>query len=310
MIQHLVYQCPKCLNTLLVSNKMLHDLRCTDENPATYENILFRQNQQISNNQNYPKSVQRFSNRMSIKNDDGTMTDIIKEKNMKGKEEFIELKYDPKGNIISRKKADSLGNSVPPKNFSDYGEYNGEEDEENFSTNYDNNNNTYYEMKKDVEVKKAPSIIYETAEAQEIVYEAPAKYDPHVTINKPIEETIINSQPGLSDGMMNDIIRNTITIPGNSNNNFDFQKSINMNGFNYSKINGKNSNSYNQKFDMDDFGNYNFSNQFKMGNNNKNYNSFQMNGQKANISRNGKNGLLRKNGELGNLNFYSYDYQF
>lgn len=267
MIQHLVYQCPKCLNTLLVSNKMLHDLRCTEENPATYENILFRQTQQTSNNQNYPKTEKRLSNRMS--------------------------RY-----------------SNSPKNFSDYGEYNGEDDEENFSTNYDNNNNTYYEMKKDVEVKKAPSIIYETAEAQEIVYEAPAKYDPHVTINKPIEETIINSQPGLSDGMMNDIIRNTITIPGNSNNNFDFQKSINMNGFNYSKINGKNSNSYNQKFDMDDFGNYNFSNQFKMGNNNKNYNSFQMNGQKANISRNGKNGLLRKNGELGNLNFYSYDYQF
>ena len=40
MIQHLIYKCPKCHNTLLVSNKMLHDLRCTEDNPATYENVL------------------------------------------------------------------------------------------------------------------------------------------------------------------------------------------------------------------------------------------------------------------------------
>ena len=265
MIQHRVYQCPKCLNTLLVSNKMLHDLRCTEENPATYENILFRQTQQTSNNQNYPKTEKRLSNRMS--------------------------RY-----------------SNSPKNFSDYGEYNGEDDEENFSTNYDNNNNTYYEMKKDVEVRKAPSIIYETAEAQEIVYEAPAKYDPHVTINKPIEETIINSQPGLSEGMMNDIIRNSMTMPGNINNNFDldFQKNTNMNGFNYSKHNEKNSNPYYQKFDMVNSVNYdlNFSNHLKMGNNNKNFNSFQMNGQKANIS---KNGIPKK---TDNFYFYSYDNHF
>ena len=77
-MQHLVYKCPKCQNTLLVSNKMLHDLRCTEENPATYENFISQQPQpsleestRKSNNFNTP---QRFSRRMSIKHHDGTMT--------------------------------------------------------------------------------------------------------------------------------------------------------------------------------------------------------------------------------------------
>lgn len=34
------YICPKCGNTLLMANKMLHDLKCTEQRPATYENIL------------------------------------------------------------------------------------------------------------------------------------------------------------------------------------------------------------------------------------------------------------------------------
>jgi len=36
------------------------------------------------------------------------MINLVKEKNMKGKEEFIEIKYDPQGNIISRKKVVSV----------------------------------------------------------------------------------------------------------------------------------------------------------------------------------------------------------
>ena len=66
---------------------------------------------------------------------------------------------------------------------------------------YDNNNNTFYEVNKEVEkVRKKPSVIVETAEAQEIVIEAPAKYGQHVTINQPIyEDTIINSKSGYSN---------------------------------------------------------------------------------------------------------------
>ena len=98
MIQHRVYQCPKCFNTLLVSNKMLHDLRCTVENPATYENIL-RQSQQMSGDTSNFENSQNFSSRMSITNEDGTTTDIEREKSSRKKEEIKEIKYDPKKNI-------------------------------------------------------------------------------------------------------------------------------------------------------------------------------------------------------------------
>ena len=104
MFQHVVYKCPKCMNILLVSNKMLHDLRCTIDNPATYENVLYRQSQQMANDgaENYkcPNSAQRLSSRMSITNDDGTMIDIKKEKNFRGIEEYIETKYDKETKII------------------------------------------------------------------------------------------------------------------------------------------------------------------------------------------------------------------
>ena len=301
MIQHRVYQCPKCFNTLLVSNKMLHDLRCTEENPATYENILFRQSQVETNdssyNNNYPSSSSRFSSRMSIKNDDGTMIDIVKEKTMKGKEEFVEIKYDPQGNIIGRKKAGAV-DLVPSQNnfhdFSEYGEY-----DENFDTNYDNNNSTYYEVNRDV---TRPSIIYETAEApQEIVYTAPAKYDPHVTINKPIEETIINSHEGMDDGIIDNIIRNTMGFSNsNSNNQNDF-KFDNFGGVDYSQSSQRNTN-YSQSYN---FGNYN--NQSNMGNSRINTNPFQNNAMNSN---NNSGNLFGQTDDFGKFDYSSYDFHY
>ena len=258
---------------------MLHDLRCTEENPATYENILFRQSQQISNNTSYNNSG--FSERMSIKNDDGTMIDIRKEKSLRGKDEYVEIKYDPQGNVISRKKASNSG-------YGGNSEFNEYEDDD-FNLNYDNNNNTYYEINNEPEIRKAPSVIVETAEAQEIVYEAPAKYDPHVTINKPIfEETIINSNEGMSDGMIDNIIRNTLTR-NNDNNNFDnnynIQNSVNVNGYdystqNFSQNNNEIKNSYNQNYNVN-----NYNDQYNTGNTNS-YSTYtqsnQYNGNKSN----------------------------
>ena len=295
MFQHQVYQCPKCFNTLLLSNKMLHDLRCTEENPATYENILFRQSQQISNNNssynnynnpNNSYSSQGFSSRMSIKNDDGTMIDIVKEKNMRGKEELVEIKYDPEGNIISRKRAgDSLRYTESQNNINEISDFN--EYDDNYETYNDNNNNTYYEMNNEAEIRNAPSVIYETAEAQEIVYTAPAKYDPHVTINQPIEETVINNDTGISDGILNNIIRNTLNMNNNSGNNYGYdynvQNDVNSNVYdvsqNYSQMGvgmSANTNTYNQNYDINNYSNQNYD----IGSNN------------------------------GNMNFGSYDYQY
>ena len=293
MIQHRVYQCPKCFNTLLVSNKMLHDLRCTEENPATYESMLYSQSQQTVNDSsydNYTSSYPGFSSRMSIKNDDGTMIDIVKEKNMKGKEEFIEIKYDPQGNVISRKRAGNFEYNPPKNSFHELNEYNDYDYENDYETNYDNNNNTYYEMNNDVEVRKEPNIIYETAEAQEFIYEAPAQYDPHVTVNQPIyEQSILNGNEGISDGTLNNIIRNTVNA---SYNDYSVQNDVNLNGYNYSQndytqSNGINANTYNINNDV-----YN--------------NSIQMNGNYINNN----NDIFNKNTNMGNLNYNSYDYKY
>ena len=118
MFQHLIYKCPKCKNTLLVSNKMLHDLRCTEENPATYENIL-RQSQvrEVQEESPYNSSSQ-FSSGVRRSNNDGTSSEIKKNINIKGEEEYIETRYDPEGNIISRKRAENIiyNNNIPKNN--------------------------------------------------------------------------------------------------------------------------------------------------------------------------------------------------
>jgi hypothetical protein len=287
---------------------MLHDLRCTEENPATYENMLFRQSQQIADdslNDNHPNSYERFSSRTSIKNDDGTMIDIVKEKNMRGKEELIEIKYDPQGNIISRKKAGNFVSSAPQNSFHELNEYNDYDYENDYETKYDNNNNTYYEMNNEVEVRQTPSVIYETAEAQEIVYEAPAKYDPHITVNKPIfEQTIINAHEGISDGTLNNIIRNTLNT---SNNDYNIQNDINLNGFDYSQNNYSQSN----EIDTNTYSNQNFNdNNYNIENNDLFNNDNQIDNNSFNENNFNVNELVSNSTGNDNLNYNSYDYQY
>ena len=314
-MQHLVYKCPKCQNTLLVSNKMLHDLRCTEENPATYENFISQQPQPTledssrkSNNFNTP---QRFSRRMSIKHHDGTMTDFRKEKNMKGKEELVAIKYDPQGNVISRKKADNF----------EFDEYNDEiegdnEDVEDFynaDVNYDPTK--YYEVNEENERKYSNmnnmnnyidnpviinnnQVIYETAMPQEYVYEAPAVYDQNVTINQPIEETIINHDPNISHNVLDDIIRTT--IHGNSSNNLGNPfniNNININDYNSFHSNNINTNNlYDQNYNINSYNPGN-SDIFSQGINN---NSINMGG----------NDILRRTAGIGSTDYNNIQYPY
>jgi hypothetical protein len=126
-MSNLTYNCPKCGNTLLMANKMLHDLKCTEQRPATYENILSQNIYSSFNGYNYDinlnmdnlanSGLRRSAStgnfkRMSYMNNDGTTTEIKKDTNMSGKEELLEITYDPQGNIISRKKADGGRSSV------------------------------------------------------------------------------------------------------------------------------------------------------------------------------------------------------
>ena len=237
MFRHLIYVCPKCQNTLLLSNKMLHDLRCTESNPATYEKILSEQKN--NNNENTPqKKSLRFSNGLRKSNVDGTSSDIKKNIKSDGREEYIETKYDTEGNIISRKKAEYINDNYKEDNFEEVNEFDEEEDDYNsnniniindINNNYNVGQINYY-VEPTVNINNQQIIYTTTGPAKEIIYEAPARYDPNIIINKPIEETVINSDGNLNDNIMNDIIRRTVTKDDNikiSNENIEKYNDIN-----------------------------------------------------------------------------------
>ena len=237
MFRHLIYVCPKCQNTLLLSNKMLHDLRCTESNPATYEKILSEQKN--NNNENTPqKKSLRFSNGLRKSNVDGTSSDIKKNIKSDGREEFIETKYDTEGNIISRKKAEYINDNYKEDNFEEVNEFDEEEDDYNsnniniindINNNYNVGQINYY-VEPTVNINNQQIIYTTTGPAKEIIYEAPARYDPNIIINKPIEETVINSDGNLNDNIMNDIIRRTVGKDDNiriSNENIEKYNDIN-----------------------------------------------------------------------------------
>ena len=224
MQRHLIYKCHKCQNTLLLSNKMLHDLRCTEENPATYEKIL-SQKKETNNNLSKSKSP-LFGNSIRKSNADGTSSDIKKNIKSNGKEEFIETKYDVEGNIISRKRTENLDNNIKRAiNFQEVSDsFENEEDDYSESNNDIDNissdnpeivqNNFYYAPTIDINNQQ---IIYTTSQPREIIYEAPAKYDPNITINEPIEETVINTNDGLNDIIINELIVGNIMKETNNN---------------------------------------------------------------------------------------------
>ena len=239
MYRHVIYVCPKCQNTLLLSNKMLHDLRCTESNPATYDKILSEQKNKEKENTLQKKSL-RFSNGLRKSNADGTSSDIKKNIKSNGKEEYIETKYDFEGNIISRKKAeyiedDNNQENIENNNYKEVNEFYEEEDsdnDQNINIINDINNNinvgqiNYY-VEPTVNINNQQIIYTSTGPAKEIIYEAPARYDPNIIINKPIEETIINSDGNLSNNIINDILRNTLRKNDNINMDIILNNDIN-----------------------------------------------------------------------------------
>ena len=259
MFRLVIYVCPKCQNTLLLSNKMLHDLRCTEKNPATYEKILSEEKNKDKEN-TPPKKSLRFSNGLRKTNVDGTSSDIKKNINSKGQEEFIETKYDSEGNIISRKKTEYIEDNNNENNLknNNYKEINGFYEEDDYDQNEKINNindisnninvgQINYFVEPTVNINNQQIIYTTTGPAKEIIYEAPVRYDPNITINKPIEETIISSYEKLNDNIMNDIIRNTLRK--NDNNNMNIFYADDYNNFNDNNNYEQRNNNYVNNFD-------------------------------------------------------------
>ena len=312
MFQHLIYKCPKCKNTLLVSNKMLHDLRCTEENPATYENIL-RQSQvrEVQEESPYNSSSQ-FSSGVRRSNNDGTSSEIKKNINIKGEEEYIETRYDPEGNIISRKRAENIiyNNNIPQNNnYQEVSEFYEYEDDNNDYVNENNIENGYY-VEPNIEINNKQQIIYHTALPQEIIYEAPAQYDPNITINQPIQETIINADENLNDNIVNDIIRSSIRQAGNSNLNIQINnQNIGNNIGNINNINDITNYNYNQTNIINNINNDPFNNLFNQDFNNNGIN-FNNSNNIINLNMS-PDDILRRTAGIGSHNYNNnMDYQY
>ena len=254
-----VYECPKCHNRLPVSNKMLHDLKCTKERPAEYSlqnptaSFSFNYNENNEDNSyNLNSSIGGSSTLKSnsYENDDGTITEIRKEKNMAGKEELLEITYDPQGNIIGRKKADG-GNSSVKYGFHDMLDY---KDDDYTETIYVyGGGNVYLETMPAIEVTYELDPILEQPEQNQVLY---TDYGYKITNVNPTSHSFGNRGYSLMNSSVNNIYTssepqyNTYDNVGFSNDtNFNFSNNY---GVTTSQNNYDNyySNNYNNDFNF------------------------------------------------------------
>ena len=280
------YQCPKCFNTLLRSNKMLHDLKCTKESPVelSQENpytsgpnyfgyndnnygLRYSSNDysslRISDSFNVSSELRNsagfgYYKRKSWMNDDGTTSEFKKETNMAGKEELLEITYDPQGNIIGRKKADGGSSNVKFK-FHELQDYNAYDPMDNYN------------------IYEGGSVYVQTIPTTNIVYEPVEEtYSVEYTVpNYALEHDFGSRGYSLMQNNINNVKvvnldenqtsnNNFISAPQSSNNNQDLEKYFS--GY-------ENSNSYNNQNTTYSTDNYTFNNTTNYSN--ENYNYFQ-----------------------------------
>ena len=299
------YLCPKCYNILPISNKILHDLKCTKERPVAFSqenpytssmdynnDMRYSSNDysnlRISSNFNLANEIRnsagsRYYKRNSYINDDGTTTEIKKETNMSGKEELLEITYDPQGNIIGRKKADG-GRSSVKFSFHELQDY----------STYDpmNNYNIY----------EGGNVYVQTVPTTEIVYEPIETYTVDSSnINNNYEHDFGSRGYSLMDnnissGQMVELNQNTYSTNNNYNNNQSFYNNSNNNenlekyfvenntnsytnqtnnNYNYNNNINYNIGNYNNYFQTTSNNYSNSMNNYNYGNNNQNSDNFQ-----------------------------------
>ena len=271
MSSNQIYQCPKCFNTLLYSNKMLHDLKCTRERPADYSQVNPVANSSFDNNDyvyntGYQPSFRRSGGRMSIMNNDGTTTEIKKDTTMKGQEELLEITYDPQGNIIGRKKADG-GRSSVKFNFHEL-------------QNNDYDTSTYY-------VYQGSNEYVETIPA-EVTYETVTYETPVTTYEIPEHDFGNRGYSLMHNSIDNASMINENTFNDNDNNNdINYFNDNNINN-NYYDNNSLNVNDYYSNNDTNNY-NYMYNNYTYKGNaqnNNDNLNDYNKYSSKTSIPQN------------------------
>ena len=291
------YQCPKCFNVLPISNKILHDLKCTKDRPVQFsqenpytsrisynydDGIRYSTNDysnlRISSDINLSSELRnsagsRYYKRMSYMNDDGTTTEIKKDTNMSGKEELLEITYDPQGNIIGRKKADGGRSSVRFK-FHELQDYSSYDPMDNYNI-YEGGN---------VYVQTVPTeIVYEPIVNYSVDYSNvnnnAFEHDFGSTGYSLMHNTINNAQM-VNLTSNNNTVSNNYTSNTNSNLNQYFTNNNNtFTNQNNNVINSSNNYNYNNNYSTTNYNNYfqNTSTNAYSNINNYNYQSNQNN---------------------------------
>ena len=292
------YKCPKCGNILLSSNKILHDLKCTEKMPATYDNII---NQNIYSSLRMPNSNIRLSGTnannlstsglkkgisgspfksSSIVNKDGTTTEIKLEKSISGKVELLETTYDPQGNVITRKKAES-GNNNTKLGFHEIKEFKTNDEKDNYNiyeggnvflqtvpreeqeknkTN-DPNKNELNKDKQNQEEKKIESTPPQPIEHNYGKHGYTWMQNNINTISVNIDDIRNNKVNNINVPSINEDLNKYFNMSYNNGNNYSTAVSNNYNNYNVFSDNSYNYNT-----------NVNVNNSSNLNNNNNNYN--------------------------------------
>ena len=300
------YQCPKCFNILPLSNKILHDLKCTKESPVEfsqenpytsrlsntfdYNNNDMRyssndySNLRISSNFDLASEIRNtagpmYHKRMSYMNDDGTTTEIKKDTNMAGKEELLEITYDPQGNIIGRKKADGGSSNVKFK-FHELQEYSTYDPMDNY--NIYEGGNVY------VQTVPTTEIVYQPIESYTVDYSSiPYEHDFGSRGYSLMDSNISNG----NNVKMVDLNENSNNY---TNNNYNYNYNNNIQSYNTNE-------NLDQYFTNNNTNSYINNNDYTSYNNNINYNTNEYSNYYQNTSTNNN-----YNNSLSDTNNYNY----
>ena len=298
------YQCPKCFNVLPISNKILHDLKCTKERPVEFSqenpytsgfynsydlnnnDMRYSSNDysnlRISSNFNLSSEIRNtagpmYHKRMSFMNDDGTTTEIKKDTNMQGKEELLEITYDPQGNIIGRKKADGGSSNVKFK-FHELQDYSTYDPMDNYN------------------IYEGGSVYVQTVPTTEIVYQPIETYTIDYSNNTYGHDFGSRGYSLMDSNISYGNNVKMVDLNENKNNNYNYNSNIqsyDINGNLERYFTDNNSNSY-TNINNNDYTSYN-----NINYNTSDYSNYFQNSSSSNNSNN----------IFNNTNNYNYNYQ-
>jgi hypothetical protein len=231
----------------------------------------------------------------SIVNKDGTTTEIKLEKSISGKVELLETTYDPQGNVITRKKAES-GNNNTKLGFHEIKEFKSNDEKDNYNiyeggnvflqtvpreeqeknkTN-DPNKNELNKDKQNQEEKKIESTPPQPIEHNYGKHGYTWMQNNINTISVNIDDIRNNKVNNINVPSINEDLNKYFNMSYNNGNNYSTAVSNNYNNYNVFSDNSYNYNTnvnVNNSSNLNNNNNYNYNTNYDNVYNNNNYNN-------------------------------------